>query len=75
MGIPIASQTKDKWEYTTRSEVFPDGQKPSGKTEKPSGVQFLTGSRQEQADRNRSDRKEYFLLTICRQEIIPDGSS
>jgi hypothetical protein len=40
--------------FTTRAEIFSDGQKPLGKSPKPTGIKFLTGSRQEQADKNNS---------------------
>jgi len=58
---------------TTRLQFFPNGQKPSGKTWKPTGDTFLTAHRQESADRNSSTGKTYFSWWWA--DTIPDGSS
>jgi len=50
--------------YTTRKQQIPDGQKPSGKGEKLSGVQFLTANRQEHADRSPWSGKVRFSLQL-----------
>jgi len=57
--MPSASAAQEGTS-TTRKQKITDGQKPSGKGGKPSGVLFLTVSRQEHADRSPVLGKVHF---------------
>ena len=41
-------------------QFFPDDRKPTGKSKKPSGIVFLSASRQQTADRNSSTGKAHY---------------